>query len=70
MLSKQVAAWHLVRILYKVVLETCSSAISLSYYYDYGMETYSYGVIFIMIVTMLWHSVLHGYDKLSDYLPL
>ena len=53
-------------------LETCSSAISLSiyYYYDYGMETYGHGIILIMIVTMLWHPVLHGYDKRSYYMAL
>ena len=50
-LSKQVAAWYLVKTLGKAVLETCSSAIS--FCYDYGMETYGYGIILTMIVTML-----------------
>ena len=54
MLSKQVAAWHLVKTLCEAVLETGSSAISLSLpIYDDGMETYGYGIILIMIVTML-----------------
>ena len=34
------------------------------------METYGYGIILIMIVTMLWYPVLHGYDKLSYTLAL
>ena len=47
-LSKQVAAWYLVKTLCEVVLETGSSAIS--FCYNYGMETYGYGIILIMIV--------------------
>ena len=34
------------------------------------METYGHGIILIMIVTMLWHPVLHGYDKQSYYMAL
>ena len=34
------------------------------------METYGHGIILIMIVTMLWHPVLHGYDKRSYYMAL
>ena len=34
------------------------------------METYDYGIIFIMIVTMLWHPVLHGYNKRLYYMAL
>ena len=64
MLSKQVVAWHLVKTLHEAVLETRSSAISLSLpIYDDGIEIYGYGIILIMIVTMLWHPVLHGYNK-------
>ena len=34
------------------------------------METYGYGIILIMIVTMLWHPVLHGYNKRPYYMAL
>ena len=34
------------------------------------METYGHCIIFIMIVTMLWHPVLHGYNKRSYYMAL
>ena len=44
------------KVLREAVLETCSSAISLSLYYDdygYPMETDGNGIILIMTVTML-----------------
>ena len=34
------------------------------------METYGHGIILIMIMTMLWHPVLHGYNKLLYYMAL
>ena len=34
------------------------------------METYGYGIILIMVVTMLWHPILYGYDKPLYTLPL